>query len=405
MTSKRFDFVIIGSGAIGLFVAHQLKEKYENSSILIIEKEERSGMHTSGRNSGVIHAGIYYKPHTLKAQVCQSGAERLIKWIEEKKLPINKCGKIIVPQDENLDGQIDVLHKRAKENRVKVEIWDEADLIKLIPEARTASGRALWSPNTCVTEPYEVINRLVKDLKSKGVKINYKTTIMKISKGHNTIETSNKTRIDFGHLFNCAGLYAVDLGKKFGVGDEYKVIPFKGSYWRLKKDCPISIPTNLYPVPDLELPFLGIHFTPNASINQIISIGPTANLALGRENYKTAQGIEPLRLAGNIATIGSQYFENKGGFRKYIHEQGPQAIKCFMMKHAKKLIPKIKNEHVEKSSKVGIRAQLYSKKDEKLIQDFICIKKGNTTHVLNGISPAFTASFELADVIIDRSNL
>lgn len=405
MTIKKFDFVIIGSGAIGLFIAYQLKEKFEKSSVLIIEKEKQSGTHTSGRNSGVLHAGIYYEPNSLKAKVCQSGANRLKMWIEANSLPLNKCGKVIVPQDSNLDKQIDILVERASANNVDVELWNEKELRTFFPEARSASGRALWSPNTCVTNPKKVIEQLVKDLEDKGVEFSYEAKISKYPSNNNRIELNNVTQIDFGYLFNCAGLYAVEIAQKFDVGLEFKVIPFKGSYWQLKKNCQLDIPSNLYPVPDLDLPFLGIHFTPSAEASPRIYIGPTANIALGRENYKLTEGIEPLHLAQNIATLGTQYISNNGKFRKYFHEQSPQAFKPFMIKHAKKLIPNLRNEHIEKSSKVGIRAQLYCMKKEKLIQDFICIKKENTMHVLNGISPAFTASFELADLIINKSSL
>ena len=186
---------------------------------------------------------------------------------------------------------------------------------------------------------------------------------------------------------------------------DYILLPFKGLYWKIKDKSPISISTNLYPVPDLAFPFLGVHFTPSADSKPVITIGPTATPAWGRENYNLFDGLEPLMAFKNISILASQYIQNKGGFQKYVNEQAFQSFQPFLVKAAKKLIPSLKPEFIEPSNKVGIRAQLFNLKDSKLIDDFLCINGLNSTHVLNAISPAFTASFELADLIIDRSEI
>ena len=163
------DFLIVGGGMVGLSVAYQLLERGIAQKIILVEKENRLGLHSSGLNSGVLHAGIYYKPGSLKSKVCVSGAKRLKKWIEERNLPINKCGKIIVPQDENLDEQLDVLFERGKANGADVEMWDEAQLKSFLPIARSSTGRALWSPNTVVVNSKLTLNSIENELKKKHV--------------------------------------------------------------------------------------------------------------------------------------------------------------------------------------------------------------------------------------------
>ena len=169
MNSSNIDVIIIGGGMVGLSVAHQLLERKITSSVAILDKELTLGLHSSGRNSGVLHAGLYYKPGSLKAKVCVDGARRLRSWVADHKLPINSCGKVIVPQKEDLDGQLDVLAHRGVANGATVEFWDTQQLHEWMPEARSASGRALWSPNTAVVKPLKVVQTLQQELQDHGV--------------------------------------------------------------------------------------------------------------------------------------------------------------------------------------------------------------------------------------------
>ena len=170
MKNLSCDFLICGGGIVGLTIAHQLLERRISQKIIILEKECDLGMHTSGRNSGVLHAGIYYKPNSLKAKVCIPGSIRLKEWIKEKGLTINNCGKLIIPQRINLDPQLDTLFARAIENDAKVEMIDEKEIKKLVPQANITSGRAIWSPNTSVVNPLEIINKLSRKFKIRELK-------------------------------------------------------------------------------------------------------------------------------------------------------------------------------------------------------------------------------------------
>ena len=245
---------------VGLSIAHQLLERGISNNITILEKELKLGQHSSGRNSGVLHAGLYYKPGSVKSKVCVEGARRLRSWVEQRGLPINPCGKVIVPQNEELDSQLEILAKRGLENGAKVEFWDEDQLREKIPEARTASGRALWSPNTAVVKPLSVIRRLSQDLADQGVRFLRKAIILEARPEEQQLKLADGTCLSYGHLFNCTGLYADRVAQLFGVGDHYTLLPFKGLYWQLKANCPFQLSTNLYPVPDLNVPFLGSSF-------------------------------------------------------------------------------------------------------------------------------------------------
>ena len=333
-------------------------------NITILDKEPQLGLHSSGRNSGVLHAGLYYKPGSLKARVCVDGAQRLRSWIEERGLPINQCGKVIVPTRTELDAQLDVLAERGRANGAEVEFWDDDQLREMVPEARTASGRALWSPNTAVVKPISVVDRLRQDLADRGVKIHNGQRQFQANPVKQYLALSDGTELSYGHLFNCTGLQADRVAIAFGVGDQYTLLPFKGLYWQLKASCPIQPQTNLYPVPDLNVPFLGVHFTPSADETPIVSIGPTATPAFGRENYRGLEAIEPGMAARNMKVLAQQYVANRGGFRRYVHEQAFMALPPVLIRSAQELIPAVRPEDIELSQKVGIRSQLFNRKDQ-----------------------------------------
>lgn len=387
---------------VGLSIAYQLLQRKISDKIIIFDKEKKLGMHTSGRNSGVLHAGLYYKPNSLKAKICVSGAKRLKAWIKNKKIPLNECGKIIIPTREDLDNQLEVLLDRGNANGAAVELWDRKQILDLIPEANTPTGRGLWSPNTAVVKPIKVIEKMQEELIDLGVEFFNTKSNWQLSEDKQQIIFSENKNIYFDRLINCAGLQADKIAHRFGIGEKYTLMPFKGVYYQIKPSSEISIRTNLYPVPDLNLPFLGVHFTPAADKFSPVSIGPTASLAFGRENYRGLQAIEPFMTLGNINKLAGQYLQNKGGFRKYVHNQAFLSLPSPFLGAAKDLIPNLQSKDIELSQKVGIRSQLFNNEINKLEDDFLCLKGENSIHILNAISPAFTASFSLADHIIDE---
>jgi L-2-hydroxyglutarate oxidase len=403
--SIAYDVVILGGGMVGLSLANQLIEKGITSNIAIIDKEHALGMHSSGRNSGVLHAGIYYKSNSLKAHVCVNGARRLGQWIQERNLKFKQCGKIIIPTKEHLDSQLDELLKRGQANGAKVELWNEADLKQAAPEVRSASGRALWSPNTAVVKPLKVVQELQQELTKQGVRFVLGEASWELAKITHNISLNSGEEISYGHLFNCSGLQADHIAHKFGVGETYSLMPFKGFYWQIKPTSKIQPSTNIYPVPDLAVPFLGVHFTPSADEQPIVSIGPTATPAWGREHYKGFKGIEAGMAMRNAGILSKQYLLNRNNFRRYVHEQAFLSLPPLLLQAAQELIPAITREDIEISPKVAIRSQLFNQQTQRLEDDFLCLPGPQSTHILNAISPAFTASFALADLILERSGL
>lgn len=404
LMSNNFDFCIVGGGMVGLSIANQLIERNISSRIIIIDKEKELGKHSSGLNSGVLHAGLYYEPKTLKAKVCVEGSKRLKRWIKQRNLPINECGKVIVPQDPYLDNQLDLIHQRGLDNGATVEMWDEKELKKRFPIIRSSTGRALWSPNTSVVKSKIVLEHLEKELREKNVVFKLDEKFWEIDPYKKQLSLKNDEKIFYSHFINCAGLRADEVAQKFGLASQYVLIPFKGIYWEIANKTMFDLNTNLYPVPDLDVPFLGVHFTPTADEKPIINVGPTATLAFGRENYSAFKNLEILNSSYNLFLLSKQYLLNKEGFRKYVHEQSMLFFKPIMIKSAKKLIPSINERDLKISTKVGIRPQLFNKNTQKLENDFLTLKGLASTHVLNAISPAFTASFALADLIIDKNS-
>ena len=405
MRERSTDISILGGGMVGMALAHQLIKRYPDLSITVIDKEPEVGQHSSGRNSGVLHAGIYYPPGTLKAQVCVQGARRLRDWCEAEELPVLTCGKVIAPQSTELDDQLDLLLERGSANGADVRLIDEQEFLQRVPNGRTATGRALWSPNTCVVKPKQVLKRLEQRLRERGVRFVMGARVDGVNVEGRQLTLTQPGNINstltYGHLFNAAGLQADRVARAFGLSERCVLLPFKGLYWQLHPKAPFHFTTNLYPVPDLNVPFLGVHVTP--SPDGIISLGPTAIPAWGRENYRGFEGIEPLMALEFLGDLANQWWRNAGGFRRYAREQALHGLKPLFLKAAQALVPGLRSEHLIPSQKVGIRAQLYDRKSGSLVQDFRLEQGPASTHVLNAISPAFTASFSLADLILDQS--
>jgi len=394
------DVCIIGSGVVGLTIAWQLLEENKNLLITIVDKEPGVGKHTSGRNSGVLHAGIYYSPDSLKAKVCVSGAKRLRNWCDNEKIPVLECGKVVTPQRPELDEQLEVLLERGNKNGATVEIIDRTQFNHLVPDGYTSTGRALWVHDTCVVNPLSVIQRLEKRLKENGVKFVFLKNDWIVDPSKRQISFLDGVKISYGHLFNCAGLQADRVARRFGIAKKYTLLPFRGNYWKFKKGSPFKFETNLYPVPDLEVPFLGVHVTP--SIDGTIYLGPTATPALGRENYSGIKGGEFFGTLSFIKHMTTQFIEDKR-VRRYIQDQAFEWLPHKFFSAAKQIIPNLSDQHIQRSDKVGIRPQLYDIENKELVQDFVLLDGKNSTHVVNAISPAFTSSFELADHILSNS--
>jgi len=394
------DFVVVGAGIVGLALARELRTRHPDCTIVVVEKESEVGLHASGRNSGVLHSGIYYGEGSLKARVCAEGAREMASYCEEHGLPIDRVGKVILPVRADDDSQLDVLFARALRNGASVEMIDERQLAELEPDARTLTGRALLSPRTAVVDARSVLRHLATHLSDQGVRFMLGRGVSEIDPAHAAVRFDNGS-LAFGHLYNTAGLYADRIAQRFGVGDAYSILPFKGIYYRLSPSSGLRIRRLIYPVPDLRYPFLGVHFT--TAVDGTIYLGPTAIPAFGRENYRGVSGLS----ARESATIGwrlaQQYLRNRQGFRGFAHAEGRRILKRYFVEAARVLVPAVRSEDLLRSGKVGIRAQLLDRRSGELVMDFVVEQGPRSTHVLNAVSPGFTSAFSFARVILDHT--
>ncbi|HJV34485.1 L-2-hydroxyglutarate oxidase [Geomonas sp.] len=387
------DILIVGAGIIGLTIARELV-KNGFGDIVIIEKEPELGRHASGRNSGVLHAGIYYSPDSLKAKSCLNGNFLMRAYCKEKGLPLLENGKVIVTRTAEELPVLEELYGRATANGAKVELIDERQLAELEPNARTV-GRALYSHYTAVVDPKAVLKSLKRDLEESGRVTFLLDCRLTGLKGSGRAVTS-KGEIAFNRLVNAAGAHCDKVGRLFGIADKYRLIPFKGVYRLLRKDLPFTVNSSIYPVPDIRNPFLGVHFT--RSVHGDVYVGPTAIPAFGRENYGIIAGIDAEGFA--IAFEDLVLFLANAKFRSVALSEPVKYFPGFFYRDAARLVKELDRRDLVAASKVGIRPQLVDWETKQMVMDFMVVAEGAALHVLNPISPAFTSSMDLAQGIV-----
>ena len=392
------DFLITGGGIIGTAIALTLKKKNKNLKITLLEKEKTIGYHASGRNSGVLHAGFYYTPESLKAKFTKKGNEFLTDYCLTKKLSINQCGKLVVAKDEKDLDQMKTLFERGRINEIDIHELTEKEAKELEPRVKTFK-KALFSPKTSSVDPIEVLTSLQQDAIKEGITIIYDQKYLGKSK-ENTIKTNND-HFTPGHFINAGGLYADKIAKDFGFSSDYEILPFKGLYL-YSNEAPGGFKKHIYPVPDLRNPFLGVHVT--VTVDRKAKLGPTAIPGLWRENYK---GFSSFSLK-EFLSIGKReielFFNANFPFRELALEEIKKNSRYYMAKKAMELADHIYPKNFKTWGKVGIRAQLIHIKDKKLVSDFLIEGDTFSTHVLNAVSPAFTASFPFAEHLVEKFN-
>jgi len=388
------DILIVGGGIIGLSIARELNNRHPDLKITLIEKEASAACHASGRNSGVLHAGFYYTPDSLKSRFTVEGNKLLTDYCLKNNLSINRCGKVVVAKDEKERDGIFELKRRGDENGVVLELIDEKRLEELEPNARTFD-KALYSPTTSVVNPEEVIGHIADALKGK-VNILFNEKFIKTD-DTNTVST-NTQKIKFRHLINSAGLYADKIAHQFGIGQKYTLIPFKGLYMEYKDSNLIH--KHIYPVPNLNNPFLGVHFT--ITISGKVKIGPTAIPAFWRENY---EGISRFNLNEFLEVLWNEaklFFTNAFNFRSLTFEEFKKYYRNYFIQQATHLVKNIDMNKFGNYLTPGIRSQLLDRKEMKLVMDYVVEQGENSTHVLNAVSPAFTSAFSFSKFIVDE---
>lgn len=398
--TQSYDFVIVGGGIVGLTVARELKKRRPNATIAILEKEDRIGVHASGRNSGVLHCGIYYGADTVKAKVCAEGARRMMQYAGENGIRYNKCGKVVLATSEAQLPTVDRLMKNCADNGINARRITNDEVHQYEPFAADGAA-AIYCQDTAVIDSSAVLVKLREQLTAQGVEFHFNAGAVDVI-GKNTIRTA-RGDFSYGYLFNCAGAYADILARKFDLANDYILVPFKGIYWKLSAEANPKVRANIYPVPDISVPFLGVHLT--RVISGDVYIGPTAIPALGRENYGILAGAKLGEAFGIGVKLAQMYWENQNGFRKLAHMELMKYFKPSFLATAQKLCPSLRDEDLVPTNKVGIRPQLVNVKSNKIEMDYIFESTDNSLHVLNTISPAFTSSLAFAEMIVDRASI
>lgn len=387
--------LIIGSGILGLTLARELLARGEDG-IVVCDKEPGPGRHASGRNSGVLHAGIYYAPDSLRAKTCLAGNRRLRAYCRERGLPLEECGKVIVAREDGEIPGLLALRDKALANGATVKLVDAKELAAIEPRAVTA-GQALYSPETAVVDPKAILTALAADITATGrAKILWNTRAL----GPNALGrlVTSAGEIAYDRLVNVAGAFADKLCKAYGLGAGYQLVPFKGVYRKLRKEAAHMVRGNIYPVPDPRNPFLGVHFTHGVSGE--VYIGPTSIPAFGRENYGLLGGLDAE--APCILYRDAVLFAVNPGFRSVALSEPRKYCFRHFFADAARLLRGLAPEDVVSSSKVGIRPQLVDIRKNALVSDYVLEKGPRELHVLGAISPAFTASMAIAPYLADR---
>ncbi|HVO20937.1 MAG TPA: L-2-hydroxyglutarate oxidase [Anaeromyxobacter sp.] len=385
----------MGGGIVGLALARELVAR-GRENVVVIEKEPELGCHASGRNSGVLHAGIYYAPDSLKARSCLRGNFLMREFCKARGLPVLEKGKVIVARSEEELPALDELHRRALANGAEVEFLDEQQLEDVEPAARTV-GRALFSRHTAAVDPQLVLQAIRLDLEASGRATLVLGCGLVGRAGRGRVQTT-LGEISYSRLVNAAGAHCDRVARLFGLGQDYRLVPFKGTYRKLRPGASFPLNGNIYPVPDPRNPFLGVHFS--RSVRGEVYLGPTAIPALGRENYGLLAGAD--RGALGILAADLVLFLRNPGFREVALVEPRKYLATFFHREARRLVRSFEPGDFERAAKVGIRPQLVNWRTKELVTDFLVEAQDETVHLLNPISPAFTSSMDLARVVADR---
>ncbi len=394
---KNFDVIIIGAGIIGLSTAYELLKKDSSLKICILEKEPGIAFHQTGHNSGVIHSGIYYKPGTAKAVNCINGYKMLTQFCDSHEIPYEICGKIIIAVEEAELNTLQELYKRGVSNKLSgIKLISNKEIKEIEPYATGIQG--IFVPQTGIVNYRTVCEKIQQDIKDKGVVINFLEQVLEIKQNTNDIKIkSNKSEYNSPVLISCAGLYADKIGGLISNKKaEFRIIPFRGEYYHLRNTSNYLIKNLIYPVPDPEFPFLGVHFT--RKIVGIVEAGPNAVLAFSKEGYKK----NDFNLTETIDTLSFKGFRKLA--RRYwktgIYELYRSFSKKEFVKSLQRLVPQIKAEDIIPGGS-GVRAQACDSQG-KLIDDFLLIENERIINVCNAPSPAATSSFSIGETISEK---
>lgn len=392
---EHYDFLVIGGGIVGLSIGRELLKKNRNSKVLVVEKELEIAAHASGRNSGVLHAGFYYSPDSLKAKFCLEGNHALKLLITKHNIPINNCGKVVVARNVEDVARMETLYERGMSNGVHLERFVASKLVNYEPLARTHK-EFLWSPDTAVSDPV-AITHLIQDLFIKeGGKVILGS---KIHVGNTGLVSLNGRAINAERIINAAGAHAIHIAHQLGVGKKYSQLPVLGLYkYSESKDFPLR--TLVYPVPNPKNPFLGVHFT--LTVDGKVKIGPTAIPIIGREQYTLSDIPDVLDFWNSTRALTNLFLGSPSGLATLALTELPKISTQRLVREGRELVPDFSDSIDWKKKRPGIRAQLVDLEKRSFEMDFVVEQNNNFVHVLNAVSPGWTSAIPFAKYIVQN---
>jgi L-2-hydroxyglutarate oxidase len=399
--NKDYHHIIIGAGIIGISLGLAILEQSPSKKVLIIDKEAKPGVHASGRNSGVLHAGFYYSPDSLKAKFCRLGNLELRKFCKENNLRILETGKVVVCQDKQDVLRLEELYRRGVENGVDIEIHSFQELNRIEPAAQTID-KFIWSPTTAVGSPKDVIEKLSEKFIKSGGKFLFNQKVELIKKNNEVLIKTKTTNYFAKAIINSAGAYAAELAKQVNVGREYVCMPFLGAY---KKSSLLSQnPKRLvYPVPNPVNPFLGVHTT--ITLNNELKIGPTALPVIGKEQYNAIDGFSFKDLIEFLSSARALLRSNSVNLLGLAQEEVSKLFTKSLLNRTQKLSYSLQENKNWVKHPSGIRAQIINTKTKTIEMDYIVESDKNVVHILNAVSPGWTSSLPFARWVVENQPL
>lgn len=394
----KYDVIIVGGGIVGLATAYQLSEKRPNLKIAIVEKEEKVAQHQTGHNSGVIHSGIYYESGGSKAINCRKGYQYLLDFCNKYGIPYDLCGKVIVATKEEELPELDKIYKRGIANGLTgIRRISREETLEKEPHVNAIAS--IWVPEAGIIDYKEVAKQYLQIVKERGGTLYSGQGLFKITKKGGVLNIStDKRELSTKLLITCAGLYSDKVAKMTGQAIEYQILPFRGEYYELREEKEYLVNHLIYPVPDPNFPFLGVHFTPR--ITGGIEAGPNAVLAFRREgysrwNYHSTEFKETINYEG-FKNIARKYW------RTGLDEQIRSYSKTAFVRKLQQLLPAIKSKDLKRGGS-GVRAMACDKEGN-LLDDFMILEQEKIINVCNTPSPAATASLAIGEMVMERAS-
>ena len=396
MSTVVHDLAVVGAGIVGLAVAREWMLRHPEDSVVVLERESGPAQHQTGHNSGVIHGGIYYQPGSLKARLCVEGARLMYDYCDHHGIPYERCGKLIVAIDPDELPRLDDLEARGIANAVPgLRRIGGGEITDIEPNA--VGLQALHAPNTGVVDYVAVSRALVSELLGIGVDVRFNTEVTAVDDGEPAVLHTAGPPVSARTVITCAGLWSDRLARRSGASKDPRIVPFRGAYLGLKPAERPRLRGMIYPVPNPELPFLGVHITKH--IDGAVTLGPTAMMVAARDAYSLRR--VSLRDSWESLTWPGSWRVARKYWRVGIDEMHMAASRQAFVSAAARYMPSLTVDDLDGSSHAGVRAQAVGR-DGTLVDDFVISLQGNVAHVRNAPSPAATSGLALARELVDR---